>query len=189
MMRTAVLSSLSKMYHNEPRRMQASELTQMVSRVGRRGLDRHGVIVVLQGPSTSREDVAELGRLPELRFFSRFQPNYGTVLNSLRVMRVDAARAFLLRTYGDFAVRMAEGGAAPLPGGSSGRRPPLLPGTFEDFSRSKAPAAASAAGLHSPRELRALKLAAAAAEVFFNCPYLLLPVFFSVDGGRLSITI
>ena len=47
-MRTVVLSSLSKIQHNETRRIQASELTALLSRVGRRGQDSHGNVIVLQ---------------------------------------------------------------------------------------------------------------------------------------------
>jgi len=105
--RAVVVSSFTKFDGVNFSNLTTGELTQLMGRAGRRGIDvlGHGII--------SKESDVEIGTIYEvamgegLVIESKFLPNYNMVLNLLRIHPADEAEKLMQRSFGQFQKLLA----------------------------------------------------------------------------------
>lgn len=81
--RTTVLASLSKRGDHGHSLLSSNALLQMAGRAGRRGIDRHGHVVLVQTPFEGAEECCKLLFAGPDPLVSQFTASYGMVLNLL----------------------------------------------------------------------------------------------------------
>ena len=105
--RAVVVSSFTKFDGVNFSNLTTGELTQLMGRAGRRGIDvlGHGII--------SKESDVEIGTIYEvamgegLVIESKFLPNYNMVLNLLRIHPADEAEKLMQRSFGQYQKLLA----------------------------------------------------------------------------------
>ena len=105
--RAVVVSSFTKFDGVNFSNLTTGELTQLMGRAGRRGIDTlgHGII--------SKEADVEIGTIYEVAMGeglvveSKFLPNYNMVLNLLRIHPVDEAEKLMQRSFGQYQKQFA----------------------------------------------------------------------------------
>jgi len=83
------------------------ELTQLMGRAGRRGIDVIGHGVILKEADVEVGTIYEVAMGPTLVVESKFLPSYNMVLNLLRVYTPAEAEALMQRSFGQFQKRLA----------------------------------------------------------------------------------
>lgn len=89
--RSVVLDKLTKFTGSGHRMLQPSDFAQLTGRAGRRGLDDHGVAVILWSPFVKIGDVLELVNSKRFELRSAFRPTYNMAANLVRMNSRDEA--------------------------------------------------------------------------------------------------
>src|SRR5438094_858934 len=84
-----------------------SELTQLMGRAGRRGIDVIGHGAILKEADVEVGTIYEVAMGPTLVVESKFLPSYNMALNLLRVYTPAEAEALMQRSFGQFQKRLA----------------------------------------------------------------------------------
>ncbi len=83
------------------------ELTQLMGRAGRRGIDVRGHGVVLKESDVAIATIYEVAMGEGLVIESKFLPNYNMALNLLRLYTPEQADELMARSFGQFQKRLA----------------------------------------------------------------------------------
>src|SRR5256886_12327942 len=83
------------------------ELTQLMGRAGRRGIDVIGHGAILKEADVEVGTIYEVAMGPTLVVESKFLPSYNMALNLLRVYTPEEAEALMQRSFGQFQKRLA----------------------------------------------------------------------------------
>src|SRR5207247_854771 len=83
------------------------ELTQLMGRAGRRGIDVIGHGAILKESDVEVGTIYEVAMGPTLVVESKFLPSYNMALNLLRVYTPEEAEALMQRSFGQFQKRLA----------------------------------------------------------------------------------
>jgi len=89
--RSVVLDKLTKFTGSGHRMLQPSDFAQLTGRAGRRGLDDHGVAVILWSPFVKIGDVLDLVNSKRFELRSAFRPTYNMAANLVRMNSRDEA--------------------------------------------------------------------------------------------------
>ena len=100
--RACVVSSFSKFDGISFKPLTSSELTQLMGRAGRRGIDTLGHGIILKDQDTDVRDIYEAATGGEMAVISKFAPTYNMVLNLLRTRSVDKAEQLLESSFGHY---------------------------------------------------------------------------------------
>lgn len=105
--RGVVVSSFTKFDGVNFSTLTTGELTQLMGRAGRRGIDVIGHGVILKESDVEVGTIYEVAMGPTLVVESKFLPSYNMALNLLRVYRPEEAEALMQRSFGQFQKRLA----------------------------------------------------------------------------------
>jgi ATP-dependent RNA helicase HelY len=105
--RAVVVSSFTKFDGVNFSNLTTGELTQLMGRAGRRGIDVIGHGVVLKESDVEVGTIYEVAMGPTLVVQSKFLPSYNMALNLLRVYTPEEAEALMQRSFGQFQKRLA----------------------------------------------------------------------------------
>jgi ATP-dependent RNA helicase HelY len=105
--RGVVVSSFTKFDGVNFSTLTTGELTQLMGRAGRRGIDVIGHGVILKEADVEVGTIYEVAMGPTLVVESKFLPSYNMVLNLLRVYTPEEAEALMQRSFGQFQKRLA----------------------------------------------------------------------------------
>jgi ATP-dependent RNA helicase HelY len=105
--RGVVVSSFTKFDGVNFSTLTTGELTQLMGRAGRRGIDVIGHGVILKEADVEVGTIYEVAMGPTLVVESKFLPSYNMALNLLRVYTPDEAEALMQRSFGQFQKRLA----------------------------------------------------------------------------------
>ncbi len=100
--RACVVSSFTKFDGTGFHALTAGELTQLMGRAGRRGLDQVGHGVVLKEWDVDVRDIYDAAIGGEMSVDSKFAPTYTMVLSLLRTRSVERAEDLLDRSFGQY---------------------------------------------------------------------------------------
>ncbi len=100
--RACVLSSFTKFDGTGFHALRSSELTQLMGRAGRRGIDTMGHGVILKESDVDVHDIYDAAMGEEMSVVSKFAPTYTMTLNLLRTRTVEEAESLLERSFGQF---------------------------------------------------------------------------------------
>jgi len=100
--RACVVSSFSKFDGTGFHSLTAGELTQLMGRAGRRGIDTVGHGIVLKEQDVDVRDIYDSAIGGEMSVESKFAPTYTMVLTLLRTRSLTQAEALLDRSFGQF---------------------------------------------------------------------------------------
>ena len=100
--RSCVVSSFTKFDGTGFANLTSGELTQLMGRAGRRGIDTLGHGVILKENDVDVRDIYEAALSDEFTVQSKFAPTYSMVLNLLRTRSSTEAEALLERSFGQF---------------------------------------------------------------------------------------
>ncbi|MBV8301020.1 MAG: DEAD/DEAH box helicase, partial [Candidatus Dormibacteraeota bacterium] len=100
--RSCVISTFSKFDGTSFATLTSGELTQLMGRAGRRGIDPVGHGVVLKESEVDVRDIYDAAISGEFAVQSRFTPSYGMVLSLLRTRTAAEAENLLERSFGQF---------------------------------------------------------------------------------------
>jgi ATP-dependent RNA helicase HelY len=106
--RGVVVSSFTKFDGANFSNLTTGELTQLMGRAGRRGIDVIGHGVILKESDVEVGTIYEVAMGPTLVVESKFLPSYNMALNLLRIYTPDQADALMERSFGQFQKRLAE---------------------------------------------------------------------------------
>ena len=106
--RGVVVSSFTKFDGANFSNLTTGELTQLMGRAGRRGIDVIGHGVILKESDVEVGTIYEVAMGPTLVVESKFLPSYNMALNLLRVYTPEEAEALMERSFGQFQKRLAE---------------------------------------------------------------------------------
>jgi ATP-dependent RNA helicase HelY len=106
--RGVVVSSFTKFDGANFSNLTTGELTQLMGRAGRRGIDVIGHGVILKESDVEVGTIYEVAMGPTLVVESKFLPSYNMALNLLRVYTPAQAEALMERSFGQFQKRLAE---------------------------------------------------------------------------------
>lgn len=109
--RGVVVSSFTKFDGVNFSHLTTGELTQLMGRAGRRGIDVIGHGVILKESDVEVGTIYEVAMGPTLVVESKFLPSYNMALNLLRVYTPEEAEALMQRSFGQFQKRLAAGQA------------------------------------------------------------------------------
>jgi ATP-dependent RNA helicase HelY len=109
--RGVVVSSFTKFDGVNFSTLTTGELTQLMGRAGRRGIDVIGHGVILKESDVEVGTIYEVAMGPTLVVESKFLPSYNMALNLLRVYTPAEAEALMQRSFGQFQKRLAAGEA------------------------------------------------------------------------------
>jgi ATP-dependent RNA helicase HelY len=109
--RGVVVSSFTKFDGVNFSTLTTGELTQLMGRAGRRGIDVIGHGVILKESDVEVGTIYEVAMGPTLVVESKFLPSYNMALNLLRVYTPEEAEALMQRSFGQFQKRLAAGEA------------------------------------------------------------------------------
>jgi ATP-dependent RNA helicase HelY len=105
--RGVVVSSFTKFDGVNFSNLTTGELTQLMGRAGRRGIDVIGHGVILKESDVEVGTIYEVAMGPTLVVESKFLPSYNMALNLLRVYTLAEAEALMQRSFGQFQKRFA----------------------------------------------------------------------------------
>jgi ATP-dependent RNA helicase HelY len=105
--RGVVVSSFTKFDGVNFSNLTTGELTQLMGRAGRRGIDVIGHGVILKESDVEVGTIYEVAMGPTLVVESKFLPSYNMALNLLRVYTLAEAEALMQRSFGQFQKRLA----------------------------------------------------------------------------------
>jgi len=105
--RGVVVSSFTKFDGVNFSTLTTGELTQLMGRAGRRGIDVIGHGAILKEADVEVGTIYEVAMGPTLVVESKFLPSYNMALNLLRVYTPDEAEALMQRSFGQFQKRLA----------------------------------------------------------------------------------
>ena len=105
--RGVVVSSFTKFDGVNFSTLTTGELTQLMGRAGRRGIDVIGHGVILKEADVNVGTIYEVAMGPTLVVESKFLPSYNMALNLLRVYTPDEAEGLMQRSFGQFQKRLA----------------------------------------------------------------------------------
>ena len=105
--RGVVVSSFSKFDGTNFSNLTTGELTQLMGRAGRRGIDVIGHGVILKESDVEIGSIYEVAMGPTLVVESKFLPSYNMALNLLRIYTPEQADALMERSFGQFQKRLA----------------------------------------------------------------------------------
>jgi ATP-dependent RNA helicase HelY len=105
--RGVVVSSFTKFDGVNFSTLTTGELTQLMGRAGRRGIDVIGHGVILKEADVEVGTIYEVAMGPTLVVESKFLPSYNMALNLLRVYTPAEAEALMQRSFGQFQKRLA----------------------------------------------------------------------------------
>jgi ATP-dependent RNA helicase HelY len=106
--RGVVVSSFTKFDGANFSNLTTGELTQLMGRAGRRGIDVIGHGVILKESDVEVGTIYEVAMGPTLVVESKFLPSYNMALNLLRIYTPAQAEALMERSFGQFQKRLAE---------------------------------------------------------------------------------
>src|ERR1700716_868356 len=104
--RGVVVSSFTKFDGVNFSNLTTGELTQLMGRAGRRGIDVIGHGVILKEADVEIGTIYEVAMGPTLVVESKFLPSYNMALNLLRVYTPEEAEALMQRSFGQFQKRL-----------------------------------------------------------------------------------
>jgi ATP-dependent RNA helicase HelY len=105
--RGVVVSSFTKFDGVNFSNLTTGELTQLMGRAGRRGIDVIGHGVILKEADVEVGTIYEVAMGPTLVVESKFLPSYNMALNLLRVYTPAEAEALMQRSFGQYQKRLA----------------------------------------------------------------------------------
>ncbi|TMB98778.1 MAG: DEAD/DEAH box helicase [Chloroflexi bacterium] len=105
--RGVVVSSFTKFDGVSFSNLTTGELTQLMGRAGRRGIDVIGHGVILKESDIEIGTIYEVAMGPTLVVESKFLPSYNMALNLLRVYTPEEAEGLMERSFGQFQKRLA----------------------------------------------------------------------------------
>jgi len=105
--RGVVVSSFTKFDGVNFSTLTTGELTQLMGRAGRRGIDVIGHGAILKESDVDVGTIYEVAMGPTLVVESKFLPSYNMALNLLRVYTPAEAEALMQRSFGQFQKRLA----------------------------------------------------------------------------------
>ena len=105
--RAVAVSSFTKFDGVNFSTLTTGELTQLMGRAGRRGIDVIGHGVILKESDVQVGTIYEVAMGPTLVVESKFLPSYNMALNLLRVYTPEEAEALMQRSFGQFQKRLA----------------------------------------------------------------------------------
>ena len=105
--RGVVVSSFTKFDGVNFSTLTTGELTQLMGRAGRRGIDVIGHGTILKEADVEVGTIYEVAMGPTLVVESKFLPSYNMALNLLRVYTPEEAEALMQRSFGQFQKRLA----------------------------------------------------------------------------------
>ncbi len=105
--RGVVVSSFTKFDGVNSSTLTTGELTQLMGRAGRRGIDVIGHGAILKEADVEVGTIYEVAMGPTLVVESKFLPSYNMALNLLRVYTPEEAEALMQRSFGQFQKRLA----------------------------------------------------------------------------------
>ncbi len=100
--RACVVSSFTKFDGTGFHALTAAELTQLMGRAGRRGIDTVGHGIILKEFDVDVRDIYDAAMGGEMSVLSKFAPTYTMTLNLLRTRTVAAAESLLERSFGQY---------------------------------------------------------------------------------------
>jgi len=100
--RACVVSSFTKFDGTGFHSLTAGELTQLMGRAGRRGIDAVGHGVILKESDVDVRDIYEAAIGGEMSVDSKFAPTYTMVLSLLRTRSVERAEELLDKSFGQY---------------------------------------------------------------------------------------
>jgi ATP-dependent RNA helicase HelY len=106
--RGVVVSSFTKFDGANFSNLTTGELTQLMGRAGRRGIDVIGHGVILKESDVEVGIIYEVAMGPTLVVESKFLPSYNMALNLLRIYTPEQAEGLMERSFGQFQKRLAE---------------------------------------------------------------------------------
>jgi ATP-dependent RNA helicase HelY len=107
--RACVVSSFTKFDGRDFAPLTSGELTQLMGRAGRRGIDPIGHGVILKEPDVDIGTVYEAATGEEMTVESKFAPTYNMVLNLLRYHRPDEVDQLMEQSFGQYQKVVARG--------------------------------------------------------------------------------
>jgi ATP-dependent RNA helicase HelY len=105
--RGVVVSSFTKFDGVSFSNLTTGEMTQLMGRAGRRGIDVIGHGVILKESDIEIGTIYEVAMGPTLVVESKFLPTYNMALNLLRVYTPEEAEGLMERSFGQFQKRLA----------------------------------------------------------------------------------
>ncbi len=100
--RACVLSSFTKFDGTGFHALTAGELTQLMGRAGRRGIDVVGHGIILKEQDVDVRDIYDAAIGGEMAVESKFSPTYTMTLNLLRTRSVEQAELLMERSFGQY---------------------------------------------------------------------------------------
>ncbi|HYX83213.1 MAG TPA: DEAD/DEAH box helicase, partial [Gemmatimonadales bacterium] len=107
--RACVVSSFTKFDGRDFAVLTSGELTQLMGRAGRRGIDPIGHGVVLKEPDIDIGTIYEAATDEEMTVESKFAPTYNMALNLLRYHTPDQVDLLMERSFGQYQKTVARG--------------------------------------------------------------------------------
>jgi len=105
--RSVVISSFTKFDGVSFTTLTTGELTQLMGRAGRRGIDVRGHGLILKESDVEIGTIYEVAMGEGLVVESKFLPNYNMALNLLRIYSVADAEELMNRSFGQYQKRVA----------------------------------------------------------------------------------
>jgi ATP-dependent RNA helicase HelY len=105
--RSVVISSFTKFDGVSFSTLTTGELTQLMGRAGRRGIDLRGHGLILKESDVEVGTIYEVAMGEGLVVESKFLPNYNMALNLLRIYSVADAEELMNRSFGQYQKRIA----------------------------------------------------------------------------------
>jgi len=105
--RSVVISSFTKFDGRGFPTLTSGELTQLMGRAGRRGIDSVGNGVILKDPDVEVGVIYEAAMGEDMVVQSKFEPTYNMALNLLRHRSLEEAELLMDRSFGQFQRRQA----------------------------------------------------------------------------------
>jgi ATP-dependent RNA helicase HelY len=105
--RAVVVSSFTKFDGQNFMALTSGELTQLMGRAGRRGIDPIGHGIVLKEPDIDIGTIYEAATGQEMTVESKFAPTYNMALNLLRYHRPEAVDLLMERSFGQYQKGLA----------------------------------------------------------------------------------
>ena len=102
--RSCVISTFTKFDGTGFANITSGELTQLLGRAGRRGIDTLGHGVILKENDVDVRDIYDAALSDEFAVESKFAPTYTMVLNLLRTRSSSEAEELLERSFGQFQI-------------------------------------------------------------------------------------
>ena len=100
--RACVISSFTKFDGTSFASLTATQLTQLMGRAGRRGIDSIGHGVILKESDVDIRDIYDAAIADEMAVISKFAPTYTMVLNLLKSRSRAAAQELIAKSFGQY---------------------------------------------------------------------------------------